>query len=121
MSSFLRKMVTVNFVLLGIVLLGKPLQELSDLPEDSLAVLLRTAARYLAAVVTLASVPARVWLWVSTPLLPVLLLLQGFGKVSGAREQAKKPAAAGNSFWLNAIIVAIWFAAFGFSVWSGWI
>lgn len=118
MSSFLRKIVTVNFFLLGIVLLGKPLQALSDLPEASLAILLRTAARYLAAVVTLASVPARAWLWVSTPLLPVLLLLQGFGKLSGAREQAKEPAATGNSFWLNALIVAAWFVAFGFSLWS---
>jgi hypothetical protein len=121
MSSFLRKLVTVNFFFLGIMLLDKPLQGLSELPESSLAMLIRTAARYLGAVVTLASIPARAWLWVSTPLLLVLLLLQGFGKLSGAREKGKEPAASGNSFWLNALLVAAWFAAFGFSLWSAWI
>lgn len=122
MSSFLRKLVTANFFLLGIMLLDKPLQGLSELPESSLAMLLRTAARYLAAVVSLASIPARAWLWVSTPLLPLLLLLlQGFGKLSVAREKGKGPAATGNSFWLNALLVAAWFAAFGFSLWSAWI
>ncbi|MGH9579499.1 MAG: hypothetical protein ACRD2R_00785 [Terriglobales bacterium] len=114
MSSIVRKLVVANLAVAAVLFLGKPLRELSSLPDESLANVLRHVAQLLATGVALVGPVARIWLLASSALLLLRAVLEALGRFSPRSANQKHPAAKRREgFLLDVLLVAVWLAVYG--------
>jgi hypothetical protein len=106
LTRAIRWIVTSNFILLSVLYLRTVLAELTDMPEVTLALVLRAVVRAIAAVVELVSPLARIWIVGCTVLLPVLWLVEAASLFRTKREDTK------NGVWVDTLLVGLWLLTF---------